>query len=215
MLETDHAVAEAALCYTGNMTSPGEKLYTLDYYLRLAEQLVEAGAHILADQGHGRPAARARGVRAGDARCASDFDLPVHLHTHDTAGGQLGTLLAAIDAGVDAVDVATAAWAGTTSQVSMSALIAATDDTERATGLSPGRGDRPGAVLRGGPACCTAPFESGLPGPTGRVYHHEIPGGQLSNLRQQAIALGPGRPVRGDRGHVRRRQPRCSATSSR
>ena len=64
------------------------------------------------------------------------FDLPVHLHTHDTAGGQLGTLLAAIDAGVDAVDVANAAWAGTTSQVSMSALIAATDDTDRATGLS-------------------------------------------------------------------------------
>jgi len=115
----------------------------------------------------------------------------VHLHTHDTAGGQLATLLAAIDAGVDAVDVANAAMAGTTSQPPMSALVGATDFTDRATGLD----------LR---AVCDlepywealrrlyAPFESGLPAPTGRVYDHEIPGGQLSNLRQQAIALGLG-----------------------
>ncbi|WP_298134705.1 pyruvate carboxylase, partial [Micropruina sp.] len=133
--ETDHGVAEAALCYTGNLTSPDEKLYTLDYYLRFAEQLVEAGAHILAIKdmaGLLRAPAAAKLVRALRER----FDLPVHLHTHDTAGGQLATLVAAIDAGVDAVDVACAAWAGTTSQVSMSALVAATDDTERATGLS-------------------------------------------------------------------------------
>src|SRR6187200_953820 len=119
------------------------------------------------------------------------FDLPVHLHTHDTAGGQLGALLAAIDAGVDAVDAATAAMAGTTSQPPLSALVSATDHSPRETGLS----------LE---AVCAlepyweavrrvyAPFESGLPAPTGRVYTHEIPGGQLSNLRQQAIALGLG-----------------------
>ncbi|MFT3971349.1 MAG: pyruvate carboxylase [Micropruina sp.] len=188
--ETDHGVAEAALCYTGNMTSPGETLYTLDYYLRFAEQLVEAGAHILAVKdmaGLLRAPAAAKLVRALRER----FDLPVHLHTHDTAGGQLATLLAAIDAGVDAVDVACAAWAGTTSQVSMSALVAATDDTERATGLSLA------AVTDLEPyfeavRLLYTPFESGLPGPTGRVYTHEIPGGQLSNLRQQAIALGLG-----------------------
>ncbi|WP_394278116.1 biotin/lipoyl-containing protein, partial [Microbacterium sp.] len=190
VLKTDHAVAEAALCYTGNMTSPGEKLYTLDYYLRLAEQFVEAGAHILAIKdmaGLLRAPAASRLVTA----LRENFDLPVHLHTHDTAGGQLGTLLAAIDAGVDAVDVANAAWAGTTSQVSMSALIAATDDTERATGLSLAAAEdlepyfEAVRVLYG-------EFESGLPGPTGRVYTHEIPGGQLSNLRQQAMALGLG-----------------------
>ncbi|MDO5534010.1 MAG: pyruvate carboxylase [Propionibacteriaceae bacterium] len=190
VLATDHGVAEAALCYTGNMTSPGEKLYTLDYYLRLAEQLVEAGAHILAIKdmaGLLRAPAASRLVTA----LRENFDLPVHLHTHDTAGGQLGTLLAAIDAGVDAVDAANAAWAGTTSQVSLSALIAATDDTERATGLSLAAASdlepyfEAVRVLYG-------EFESGLPGPTGRVYHHEIPGGQLSNLRQQAIALGLG-----------------------
>ncbi len=190
VLETDVAVAEAALCYTGNMTSPGETLYTLDYYLHLAEQLVAAGAHILAIKdmaGLLRAPAAAKLVTALRSR----FDLPVHLHTHDTAGGQLGTLLAAIDAGVDAVDVASAAMAGTTSQVSMSALVAALEGTERDTGLSLD------AVTKLEPYFeamrkVYAAFESGLPGPTGRVYYHEIPGGQLSNLRQQAIALGLG-----------------------
>ena len=106
--ETDHGVAEAAICYTGNLTGPAENLYTLDYYLRLAEQMVGAGAHILAIKdmaGLLRAPAAAKLVAA----LRAEFDLPVHLHTHDTAGGQLGTLLAAINAGVDAVDVASAA----------------------------------------------------------------------------------------------------------
>ncbi len=188
--ETRYGIAEAALCYTGNMLSPSENLYTLDYYLRFADQLVEAGAHILAIKDMAgllrAPAARVL-VRALRER----FDLPVHLHTHDTAGGQLGTLLAAIDAGVDAVDVASAAWAGTTSQVSMSALIAATDGTDRETGLSLEAATSLEPYFEAVRALY-GPFESGLPGPTGRVYHHEIPGGQLSNLRQQAISLGLG-----------------------
>jgi pyruvate carboxylase len=183
-------VAEVALCYTGNLQDPGERLYTLDYYLRLAERIVDAGAHVLAIKdmaGLLRAPAAATLVRALRSR----FDLPVHLHTHDTAGGQLATLLSAIDAGVDAVDVASAPMSGTTSQPSMSALIAATDGTERETGLD----------LQSvcdlepyweGVRRLYAPFESGLPAPTGRVYTHEIPGGQLSNLRQQAIALGLG-----------------------
>ncbi len=190
VLETDHAVAEAAVCYTGNMTSPKETLYTLDYYLRRAEELVKAGAHILAIKdmaGLLRAPAAAKLVRA----LRENFDLPVHLHTHDTAGGQLGTLLAAIDAGVDAVDVAAASMAGTTSQVSMSALVAALEDTERDTKLSLAAVESLEPYFEA-VRKLYAPFESGLPGPTGRVYHHEIPGGQLSNLRQQAIALGLG-----------------------
>jgi pyruvate carboxylase len=115
----------------------------------------------------------------------------VHLHTHDTAGGQLATLLAAIEVGVDAVDVASAPMAGTTSQVPASALVAACANTERPTNLDLR------AVMELEPYWeavrrVYAPFESGLPSPTGRVYDHEIPGGQLSNLRQQAIALGLG-----------------------
>jgi pyruvate carboxylase len=187
---TGTALAEVALCYTADLSNPDEKLYTLDYYLRLAEQIVEAGAHVLAIKdmaGLLRPPAARTLVTALRER----FDLPVHLHTHDTAGGQLATLIAAIDAGVDAVDAAVASMAGTTSQPSLSALVAATDHTERATGLSlQAVGDLEPyweAVRK-----VYAPFESGLASPTGRVYHHEIPGGQLSNLRQQAIALGLG-----------------------
>jgi pyruvate carboxylase len=187
---TGTAVAEVALCYTGDLSDPGEDLYTLDYYLRLAEQIVDAGAHVLAIKdmaGLLRPPAAARLVTALRER----FDLPVHLHTHDTAGGQLATLLAAWTAGVDAVDGAVASMAGTTSQPPLSAIVAATDDTDRATGLDLRAVNdlEPywEAVRR-----LYAPFESGLPAPTGRVYTHEIPGGQLSNLRQQAIALGLG-----------------------
>ncbi|MET0447141.1 MAG: biotin/lipoyl-containing protein, partial [Aeromicrobium sp.] len=121
----------------------------------------------------------------------SRFDLPVHVHTHDTPGGQLATLTAAIDAGVDAVDAASAALAGTTSQPPMSALVAATNHSERTTGLDI---DAVNALEPYWEATrrLYAPFESGLPAPTGRVYRHEIPGGQLSNLRQQAVALGLG-----------------------
>jgi pyruvate carboxylase len=190
VLETKTAVAEVALCYTADLLDPNEKLYTLDYYLSIAEKIVAAGAHILAIKdmaGLLRPAAAAKLVSALRER----FDLPVHLHTHDTAGGQLATLMAAIDAGVDAVDVASAPMAGTTSQPSASALVAALAhtprdtqiDLERVTALEPYWESVRNVY---------APFESGLPGPTGRVYKHEIPGGQLSNLRQQAIALGLG-----------------------
>ena len=152
--------------------------------------MVDAGAHILAIKdmaGLLRPPAAAKLVSA----LRANFDLPVHLHTHDTAGVQLATLLAAVDAGVDAVDVASAPMAGTTSQPPASALVAALENTERATHLDLR------AVMDLEPYWeamrkVYGPFESGLPSPTGRVYDHEIPGGQLSNLRQQAIALGLG-----------------------
>lgn len=190
VLATDTAVAEVALCYTGNLLDPGEEIYALDYYLRLAERIVDAGAHVLAIKdmaGLLRAPAAARLVTALRER----FDLPVHLHTHDTAGGQIGTLLAAIGAGVDAVDAASATMAGTTSQPSLSALVAATDGTDRPTGLDIEQVFALEPYWEG-VRRLYAPFESGLASPTGRVYRHEIPGGQLSNLRQQAIALGLG-----------------------
>lgn len=190
VLATNTTVAEVALCYTGDLLNPDEDIYTLDYYLRLAEQIVESGAHIIAIKD------MAGLLRAGAASTLvsalrTRFDLPVHVHTHDTAGGQLATLIAASDAGADAVDVASAPMAGTTSQPSASALVAALAHTERDTEISLD------AVSSLEPyweavRIMYRPFESGLPGPTGRVYRHEIPGGQLSNLRQQAIALGLG-----------------------
>jgi pyruvate carboxylase len=188
--ETGTSIAEVAMSYTGDLSDPAENLYTLDYYLKLAEEIVDAGAHVLAIKdmaGLLRPAAATALVGALRSR----FDLPVHVHTHDTPGGQLATYLAAWQAGANAVDGASAPLAGTTSQPALSSIVAAAAHTEYDTGLSL-------------PAVCDlepywealrkvyAPFESGLPAPTGRVYHHEIPGGQLSNLRQQAIALGLG-----------------------
>jgi pyruvate carboxylase len=190
VLQTGTAVAEVALCYTGDLLDPAEDLYTLDYYLRLAEQIVDAGAHIIAVKdmaGLLRAGAADRLVRA----LRENFDLPIHVHTHDTAGGQLATLLAASNAGADAVDVASAPMAGTTSQPSASALVAALANTERDTGLSL-RSVSDLEPYWEAVRDVYRPFESGLPGPTGRVYAHEIPGGQLSNLRQQAIALGLG-----------------------
>ncbi|MDP3967409.1 MAG: pyruvate carboxylase [Nocardioides sp.] len=187
---TGKSVAEVALCYTGDLSNPDESLYTLDYYLDLADRIVDAGAHVLAIKDMAgllrAPAARTLVTALRDR-----FDLPVHLHTHDTPGGQLATLLAAIESGVDAVDAACASMAGTTSQPALSALVATTDFTDRSTGLSL---DAVNALEPYWEATrrVYAPFESGLPAPTGRVYTHEIPGGQLSNLRQQAIALGLG-----------------------
>ena len=193
--EAGTPVAEVALCYTGNLLDPGEDLYTLDYYLRLAERIVDAGAHVLAIKdmaGLLRPAAATTLVTALRER----FDLPVHVHTHDTAGGQLATLLAASAAGADAVDAASAAMAGTTSQPSLSALVAALEHTERDTGLD----------LR---AVCDLepyweavrrlyrPFESGLPGPTGPRLRPRDP-------RRPAVQPAPA----GDR-------PRAWATGSR
>jgi pyruvate carboxylase len=182
------AVAEVALCYTGDLSNPGEQLYTLDYYLHLAEQIVEAGAHVIAIKDMAG-LLRAPAARKLVTALRERFELPVHLHTHDTAGGQLATLTAAIAAGVDAVDAASAPLAGSTSQPPLSSLIAATDFTERATGLDL---DAVNALEPYWEAVrkLYAPFESGLPAPTGRVYRHEIPGGQLSNFRQQAISLG-------------------------
>ncbi|MFD9703585.1 pyruvate carboxylase [Lentzea sp. NPDC059081] len=188
--ETGTAVAEVALCYTSDLSNPDERLYTLDYYLKLAEQIVGAGAHVLCVKdmaGLLRAPAASRLITA----LRKEFDLPVHLHTHDTAGGQLATYLAAIQAGVDAIDGATASMAGTTSQPPLSSIVALTDHTEHSTGLNLQNvcDLEPywEAVRK-----IYAPFESGIPGPTGRVYHHEIPGGQLSNLRTQAVALGLG-----------------------
>jgi pyruvate carboxylase len=188
--ESGTSIAEVAMSYTGDLSDPSENLYTLGYYLKLAEQIVDAGAHVLAIKdmaGLLRPQAATALLSALRSR----FELPVHVHTHDTPGGQLATYLAAWQSGANAVDGAAAPLAGTTSQPAVSSIVAAAAHTEFDTGLSL-------------PAVCDlepywealrkvyAPFESGLPAPTGRVYNHEIPGGQLSNLRQQAIALGLG-----------------------
>ena len=181
-------LVEGTLCYSGDLADPGERLYTLDYYLGLAEELVTAGSHVLAIKDMaGLLRAPAASVLVAALR--ERFDAPVHLHTHDTAGGQIGTYLAAIEAGVDAIDGAIPSLAGMTSQPSLGAIVALTDGGPRQTGLSAA------AISALEPYWelvrrLNAPFEAGLLSPTNAVYRHEIPGGQLSNLRFQASALG-------------------------
>lgn len=183
------ALAEGTLCYTGDLSSPGER-YDLNHYLAVAKGCIEAGAHVLCIKDMAG-LLRAPAARTLVTALRETFDAPVHLHTHDSAGGQLATYLAAIEAGVDAVDGAAAPLSGGTSQPSLAAIVAATDHTERATGLSLdvlAELEPYWEAVRD----LYAPFESGLRAPTGAVYLHEIPGGQLSNLRQQAVALGLG-----------------------
>ena len=189
VLETGK-VAEGAVCYTGNLASPAEHLYTLDYYLRKAEQLVAAGVHVLCIKDMAG-LLRAPAARTLVGALRENFALPVHLHTHDTAGGQLATYLAAIEAGADAIDGAMGPLAGTTSQPSLGAIVAATDNTERETGLSLDAIEAFEPYWEAVRRLYRA-FDIGLGAPTTRVYRHEMPGGQISNLRQQAIALGLG-----------------------
>ena len=186
--ETGTAVAEVAMSYAGNLADPTEKLYTLDYYMNLARSIVDAGAHILAIKdmaGLLRPEA----ARILVTELRKEFNLPIHIHTHDTAGGSLATYMAAWEAGADAIDGASAPMAGTTSQPSLSAIVAATANTTYDTGLDLAAVSALEPYWEG-VRSVYAPFDKGLAAPTGRVYHHEIPGGQLSNLRAQATALG-------------------------
>ncbi|MEE9415999.1 MAG: pyruvate carboxylase subunit B, partial [Acidimicrobiales bacterium] len=189
VLETG-AIAQGTVCYTSNLSNPDERLYTLDYYLERAAELVEAGVHILAVKDMAG-LLRAPAARKLIPALREAFDLPVVLHSHDTAGGQVASYLAAIEAGVDAVDAAAAPLSGMTSQPSIAAVVAATNHTQYETGItidSLGQMEPYWEAVRH----MYRPFEAGLDAPTGTVYRHEIPGGQLSNLRQQAIALGLG-----------------------
>ena len=184
------ALVEGTLCYSGDLSNPGENLYTLDYYLSVAEGLAEAGAHVLCIKDMAG-LLRAPAASTLVAALRSRFDQPVHLHTHDTAGGQLATYLAAANAGVDAVDGAAAPLSGMTSQPALSAIVAAFTNSDRQTQLTLdglGRLEPYWEAVRR----LYRPFEAGMASPTGTVYQHEIPGGQLSNLRQQALALGLG-----------------------
>ena len=186
--------AEGAICYTGDVLAASEQTYTLDYYLRVAEQYVAAGAHGLCIKdmaGLLRPPAAAKLIET----LRSNFDLPVRLHTHDTAGGQVATYLSAIAAGVDGVDCASASMASGGSQPSLGALLAAIDHQDRNPAEAGGLSFSDAASLEPYWTAIRdmyAPFEAGQRSPATNVYAHEIPGGQLSNLRAQAKAIGLG-----------------------
>ncbi|WP_313809318.1 pyruvate carboxylase [Sphingobium sp.] len=181
-------VAEGAICYTGDILDPDRAKYDLSYYVGLARQLEAAGCHVLAIKdmaGLLKPAAASVLVKA--LRRATD--LPIHLHTHDTSGAGAATLLAAIEAGVDVVDAAIDSMSGTTSQPCLGAIVEALRHTPGETGLDPSVIRRLSAYWEEGRTRYAA-FESDLRSGASEVYQHEMPGGQFTNLREQARSLG-------------------------
>ncbi|MEO5737521.1 MAG: pyruvate carboxylase [Variovorax sp.] len=182
------ALCEGAICYSGDLFDPSRPKYSLAYYVGIARQLQKAGVHILAIKdmaGICRPRAAAALVRA----LKEETGLPVHFHTHDTSGIAAASVLAAIDAGCDAVDGALDAMSGLTSQPNLSSIAAALSFTERDPGLSP-QALHAASTYFEGVRRFYAPFESDIRAGTADVYRHEMPGGQYTNLREQSRALG-------------------------
>lgn len=183
-------VAEAAFCYTGDILDSNRAKYALQYYVDLAKELEKAGAHILCIKdmsGLLKPRAAEVLIKA----LKQEVGIPIHLHTHDSAGNGVATVLKAVEAGVDIVDVATSSMSGMTSQPSWGAIVAALQGDGRDTGFDLGNlqalADYWQDVRE-----FYFPWESGLKAGSPDVYLHEMPGGQYSNLRQQAEALGLG-----------------------
>ncbi|WP_285295211.1 pyruvate carboxylase [Aureimonas altamirensis] len=187
VLEADK-LCEGALCYTADLFDESRPTYSLKYYVDLARELESAGAHILGVKdmaGLLKPAA----ARALFRALKDEISIPIHFHTHDTSGIAAATVLAAIESGVDAVDAAMDALSGNTSQPCLGSIVAALEGSERDPGLSQEAIRRISFYWEGVRGQYAA-FESDLKGPASEVYLHEMPGGQFTNLKEQARSLG-------------------------
>ncbi|CAN5845391.1 pyruvate carboxylase [soil metagenome] len=183
-------VCEAAVCYTGDILDPARDKYPLEYYVRMARELERMGAHILCIKdmaGLCRPYAAEKLVRT----LRQEIGIPIHFHTHDTSGVNAASVLKAAEAGVHVADGAVAAMSGTTSQPNLNSIVAALDHTRRATGLDLDALNQYSDYWEAVRAIY-APFDSAPPSGTAEVYLHEMPGGQYTNLREQAEAMGLG-----------------------
>ncbi len=184
----ENRICEAAICYTGDILNSARPKYDLKYYVGLAGELEKAGAHMLAVKdmaGLLKPAA----ARVLFKALREATDLPIHFHTHDTSGIAAATVLAAVESGVDAVDAAMDSLSGNTSQPCLGSIVEALRGTERDSGLD---ADWIRKISFYWEAVRTqyAAFESDLKGPASEVYLHEMPGGQFTNLKEQARSLG-------------------------
>jgi pyruvate carboxylase len=183
-------IAEASICYTGDILDPSRERYVLEYYVELAKDLVNRGAHLLAIKdmaGLLKPYAARRLVEA----LKQEVGVPIHLHTHDTAGVQGASYLQAVEAGVDAIDCAFGPLSGATSQPNLQSVVAMLAQSPRATDLDFERllpFDAYWEAVRGEYRA----FDKGPRFGSAEVYEHEIPGGQYTNLRTQAVAMGLG-----------------------
>ena len=183
-------IAEAAICYTGDINDPSRAKYNVQYYKDMAKELEQLGAHIIAIKdmaGLLKPQAAYRLI----SELKETTDLPIHLHTHDTSGNGIITYSAASKAGVDIVDVAMSAMSGNTSQPSMSSLYYALVNGPRLPEITIENAQKLNHYWED-VRMYYKPFENGLNAPETEVYMHEMPGGQYSNLQQQAKAVGLG-----------------------
>ena len=182
------AICEATVCYTGDILDPKRKKYTLEYYVKMAKELESLGAHMIALKdmaGLLKPHAATQLITA----LKSEVNIPIHLHTHDTSGGQLATLIKAAEAGVDIVDVAFGPLSGLTSQANLNTLVEMTRYNERETGMDYEDLERTGeywGVVRS----YYSAFDTTQKHGAADVYRHEMPGGQYTNLFQQGASLG-------------------------
>lgn len=186
-------IVEAAIAYTGDVSNPNKTKYDLNYYLELSDQVIDAGAHILCIKDMaGLLKPRAAKILIGALR-ERHPEIPIHLHTHDTSGAGIASMLAATEAGVDIVDVAVDSMSGMTSQPSMGALVASLQGSARDTGFKLSDISNYSAYWEQtrtlySPFECTVTMKSG----NADVYDNEIPGGQYTNLQFQAYSLGLG-----------------------
>jgi pyruvate carboxylase len=187
-VQETHAICEGAICYTGNILDPQRAKYSLKYYLKLAKELEKMGAHILAIKdmaGLCRPAAAHALVKA----LKEEIGIPIHFHTHDTSGIASASVLAAADAGVDIADLAIASMSGSTSQPNLNSIVAALQFTKRDTGLDLAALNELADYWEQVRAYY-APFDTSPKSGSAEVYLHEMPGGQFTNLKEQAAAMG-------------------------
>jgi len=183
-------VCESAICYSGDITNPDKKKYTLQYYVDLAGELKELGSHIIAIKdmaGLCKPYAAEQLIKA----IKKETGLPLHFHTHATSGNGEATILKAVEAGADIVDLAISSMSGTTSQPSLNAIAAALKGHKRDTMLDVGQLNRLSAYWENVREYYS-PFETDMKASNADVYDYEIPGGQYTNLRAQAKSLGLG-----------------------
>ncbi len=181
-------ICEAAICYSGDISNPNRTKYDLKYYVNLAKQLEKMGAHILAIKdmaGLCKPSAAAKLVRT----LRDEVGIPIHFHTHDTAGIQAAAVLEGSKFGLDIADAAMAPMSGGTSQPNLNTIVEMLRFGDRDTGLDSDRLDEVAEYWRATREFYT-PFESSVLPATADLYHHEMPGGQYTNLFQQARALG-------------------------
>ncbi len=186
--ERTNSIAEAAICYTGEMLDPNQKKYTLQYYLDMARQLEDEGAHIIAIKdmaGLLKPYTAEVLVR----ELKKAVDLPVHLHTHDTSSIQSSTYLKAVESGIDVIDCALGGLSGLTSQPNFNSVVAMLKGHERECEINLPKLNQYSTYWED-VRTMYAPFESGLKSGSAEVYEHEMPGGQYSNLKSQSISLG-------------------------